>query len=274
MDDRLGVPSCSPRHPSSSIKGVFSSTSGCYPSEYLSNSYYPPLPATRLPSSFSILALPLITKKVNSLDAFGCLQNNLRSDDFVDLEVSASCIQEAKTKGPYGDGAPPSAISKSPAHHKNASTEIGNLPPASLSGTVNIEKLAVEVPKGCDKDVLFRDRVEGDQQLVSNLVGAGLELGSSYSFPVDSRSSPTRDLASSDVVDGRLINPITTASSIAHLSPDGKETHGDIAFSPVNVEGLQGYVISAGGASISFVDILKHGIHSKDVDEPGTCGAH
>ncbi|GMH16985.1 hypothetical protein Nepgr_018826 [Nepenthes gracilis] len=82
------------------------------------------------------------------------------------------------------------------------------------------------------------------------------------------------DLASSDVVDERLINPITATSSIAHLSSDGKETRGDIAFSLLNVECLQGYGISARGASISFVDILKRGIHSKEVDEPDTCGAH
>ncbi|GMH24443.1 hypothetical protein Nepgr_026286 [Nepenthes gracilis] len=180
----------------------------------------------------------------------------------------------------------------------------GNRYLTSLSGTVNIEKLVgnsslswvqkerdfpiqplksepglqsnveAEVPKGCDKDVLFRDRVGGDQQLVSGLVGGRLELRSPYSSPVDSRSSPTGDLAPSEVVDGRFLNPITTTSSIAHLSPDGKETHEDIAFSPLNVEDLQGYGVSASGASISFMDILKRGIHLKDVDEPGTCGVH
>ncbi|GMH22188.1 hypothetical protein Nepgr_024031 [Nepenthes gracilis] len=47
------------------------------------------------------------------------------------------------------------------------------------------------MPKDCDKDVLFRDRVGGDQQLASSLVGASLDQGSSCSYPIDSQSPPT-----------------------------------------------------------------------------------
>ncbi|GMG99261.1 hypothetical protein Nepgr_001101 [Nepenthes gracilis] len=94
------------------------------------------------------------------------------------------------------------------------------------------------------------------------------------SSPEDSWSSPTMDLASSDVVDEPLINLITATSSIVHFSPDGKEAFGDIAFSPLNMAGLQGYSVSAGVASISYADILKRGSHSKEVDELDTCGAY
>ncbi|GMH31664.1 hypothetical protein Nepgr_033508 [Nepenthes gracilis] len=78
------------------------------------------LGATRLPSS-SNLALPLIAKKVNQLNAFSCLQSLSSSDTSVDSKVSALSIQEAETKGPYCDGAPPSAFSGSPSHLQNAS---------------------------------------------------------------------------------------------------------------------------------------------------------
>ncbi|GMH11603.1 hypothetical protein Nepgr_013444 [Nepenthes gracilis] len=66
-------------------------------------------------------SLPLIAKKVNQLDAFGSLQNLSSSDTSVDSEVSASSIQEVETKGPYCDGAPPSAFLGSPTHLQNAS---------------------------------------------------------------------------------------------------------------------------------------------------------
>ncbi|GMH14076.1 hypothetical protein Nepgr_015917 [Nepenthes gracilis] len=139
--------------------------------------------------------------------------------------------------------------------------------------------------QGNVKDVLFRDWVGGEQQMTSGLAGAGLEPGS-YPVPPDfgaglacssledSRSSLTRDLVSSDVVDEPLINPITPTSSIVHFSPDGKEAFGDIAFSPLILKGLQRYRVSVGVASISYADILKRGSHSKEVDELGTCGAH
>ncbi|GMH06413.1 hypothetical protein Nepgr_008253 [Nepenthes gracilis] len=130
------------------------------------------------------------------------------------------------------------------------------------SALVEVEYLETpKLPQGCAKDVLFRDRVGGDQQMTS-----------AYSSPEDSRSSLTRDLASSDVDDEPLLNPITSTSSIIHLSPDGKD--GDSASYPLNVEGLQGHGFFPVVASISFADILKRGILSKEVVEPGTCGAH
>ncbi|GMH30400.1 hypothetical protein Nepgr_032243 [Nepenthes gracilis] len=122
-------------------------------------------------------------------------------------------------------------------------------------------------------DDFFRDRVGGDQQLASGLVDASLDQGSSYSYHVDCRSSPSRDLASSDGVDERLINPTPTISSIAHLSPVGQETRDNIALSPLTVEGSQGYGGSASDASISFEYVLKRGILSMEVDVSGACGA-
>ncbi|GMH28963.1 hypothetical protein Nepgr_030806 [Nepenthes gracilis] len=89
----------------------------------------------------------------------------------------------------------------------------------------------------------------------------------------DSRSSSTKDLAFSDVVDELLMNPITVTSSIIYLSPDGKEALRDKTLSPLTVAGLQGYRVSVGVAIVSYADIMKRGIHLKEVDEPGTCGA-
>ncbi|GMH19234.1 hypothetical protein Nepgr_021075 [Nepenthes gracilis] len=131
----------------------------------------------------------------------------------------------------------------------------------------------VESPKDCDRDDFFRDRVAGDQQLASGLVGASLDQGSSCSYHVDSRPSPSRDLASSDGVDERLINPTPTISSIAHLSPVGQETRDNIALSPLTVEGSLGYDRSTSDASISFEYALKGGILSMEVDVSGAGGA-
>ncbi|GMH17697.1 hypothetical protein Nepgr_019538 [Nepenthes gracilis] len=63
---------------------------------------------------------------------------------------------------------------------------------------------------------------------------------------------------------------------LGHSKPHcrSQEAFRDIVFSPTNVEGLQGYDVSAGVNSISYADISKHGSHSKEVDERGTCGAH
>ncbi|GMH02081.1 hypothetical protein Nepgr_003920 [Nepenthes gracilis] len=117
------------------------------------------------------------------------------------------------------------------------------------------------------------DQVGGDQQLASGLVGASLDQGSSCSYHVDSQSSPSRDLASSDGVDEWLINPTPTISSFAHLSPVGHDTRDNIALSPLIVEGSLGYGGFAGDASISFEYVLKRGILSMEVDVFGACGA-
>ncbi|GMH03365.1 hypothetical protein Nepgr_005204 [Nepenthes gracilis] len=120
--------------------------------------------------------------------------------------------------------------------------------------------------------VEVEDRVGGDQKLVSGLVDASLDQGCSCSQHVDSLSSPSRDLASSDGVDERLINPTPTISSFAHLFRVGQVSRDNSALSPLTVEGSQGYGGSDGDASISFAYVLKRGILSMEVDVSGACG--
>ncbi|GMH14480.1 hypothetical protein Nepgr_016321 [Nepenthes gracilis] len=176
MDGRLGVPFGSPRHPTSSVKGVFSLKSGIYRSEsphLISNSDYPPLPATRLPFGFSNLAVPLITKK------------------------------EAETKGPHSDGAPHSVISESPAHHQNASTETAlYVHPGSedykLSDLTQKQPKsdpAVQTSKASENlqlvEVINLPRVSSSTN--GSKTGTEPKPGSAYSvLPNDSSSSPMK----------------------------------------------------------------------------------
>ncbi|GMH06225.1 hypothetical protein Nepgr_008065 [Nepenthes gracilis] len=139
--------------------------------------------------------------------------------------------------------------------------------PGNPYGVVPVISLAIASPN-VDSRFFSLMRKLRCLRVVIRISYSGTRLEENNNWPL------VWDLASSDVVDELLINPITTTSSIIHLSPDGKEALGDIVFSPLNVEGLQGYDISTDVTSISFADILKHGIHSKEVDEPGTCGAH
>ncbi|GMH14577.1 hypothetical protein Nepgr_016418 [Nepenthes gracilis] len=121
-------------------------------------------------------------------------------------------------------------------------------------------------------EVSFSDRVGGDQKLVSGLVDASLDQGCSCSQHVDSLSSPSRDLVSSDGFVEQLINPTAAISSIAHLSPVGQVSRDNSTLSPLIVDGSQGYGGSDGEASISFAYVLKHGILSMDVDVSVTRG--